>query len=354
MSAEVVAHGWRSLHGQWQAWRASGRKRLVQRIGKRRQALFERASAGSGSRRSQRRSARGRSRRSRGARLADAPSARQPRRAERAADAAGLADRARAPAARRPAAAPTARCARRRRPADTASMRAPARQQRLAGRRQTRSHAFEHGMRQVRARRAHASGRRSTPLRVGIVVRRALAAKVGQEERRARRARRHSAPPPRRAARASLAAPVSARDPAQAARRRQHHAIWCQVPGSAWQNACTACAGVGAEAGRGDEEHARGAERDEAVARRCTAPMPTALAALSPAPPATTMPGGKPQSRASSAAAWPLTSLPSTRRGMCARVRPRGGEQRIGPARARRRRATACRRRRTCRTPSRR
>ena len=43
--------------------------------------------------------------------------------------------------------------------------------------------------------------------------------------------------------------------------------IWCQVSGTAWQKACTARRRVGREARVGDEQHARGAERDEGRAR---------------------------------------------------------------------------------------
>ena len=51
------------------------------------------------------------------------------------------------------------------------------------------------------------------------------------------------------------------------------------------------------------------------------APMPMALAALSPAPPATTVPGRRPKACATSVFKPPLASLPSTKRGMCAWVR---------------------------------
>eukprot|EP00042_Codosiga_hollandica_P002803 m.930314 g.930314 ORF g.930314 m.930314 type:complete len:357 (-) comp174465_c0_seq1:7-1077(-) len=54
----------------------------------------------------------------------------------------------------------------------------------------------------------------------------------------------------------------------------------------------------------------------------CVAPMPMALAALSPAPPATTTSAPRPQAFASSGFSTPLGSLLSTRRGICARVRP--------------------------------
>ena len=50
--------------------------------------------------------------------------------------------------------------------------------------------------------------------------------------------------------------------------------------------------------------------------------MPTALAALSPPPPATITPAGRPQRAASSGRSVPEASLPSTSRGICASVRP--------------------------------
>jgi len=52
-----------------------------------------------------------------------------------------------------------------------------------------------------------------------------------------------------------------------------------------------------------------------------TAPMPTALAALSPPPPATTTLPWMPQRAHSSFFSSPEGWLPSTSRGMCARVR---------------------------------
>ena len=66
--------------------------------------------------------------------------------------------------------------------------------------------------------------------------------------------------------------------------------IWCQRPGNAWQNACAARAGFGQEAVRRDEDHARRAERQERLPGRSRR-RPTALAALSPPPPATSTRG---------------------------------------------------------------
>ncbi len=53
-----------------------------------------------------------------------------------------------------------------------------------------------------------------------------------------------------------------------------------------------------------------------------TTPTPQAAAALSPAPPATTAAPCTPQRRARSARNSPETALPSTSRGICARVSP--------------------------------
>ena len=91
--------------------------------------------------------------------------------------------------------------------------------------------------------------------------------------------------------------------------------IWCQRPGKAWQNACTADAGAGAKL-----SVARNMTPDVPSERNASpgamAPRPMALAAQSPAPPATTTSAAMPQRLANSGASTALTSLPSTRRGM--------------------------------------
>src|SRR5690606_4187909 len=76
--------------------------------------------------------------------------------------------------------------------------------------------------------------------------------------------------------------------------------IWCQVSGSAWQNVCTALSGLGRY-----EPLAANSTPDVPSEAKAwpgfTVPMPQADAALSPAPPATGMPGFTPQLDARSA-----------------------------------------------------
>ncbi|MNX44017.1 hypothetical protein D3C86_744950 [compost metagenome] len=97
--------------------------------------------------------------------------------------------------------------------------------------------------------------------------------------------------------------------------------IWCQRLGSAWQKACIACAGFGRK--RSVETNTTPEVPSET--KPCpgsTSPMPTALAALSPAPPAIFTPSRSPQRAASSGLSSAETSLPSTSRGMWSRVSP--------------------------------
>ena len=90
------------------------------------------------------------------------------------------------------------------------------REQRLLAVGEREGDAFEHGARQIGARRRVRQAEEHAG-RVGIVVRRALAGEVGQEERRAGRA---SARSTSASSAASLAAPVSARHPASGSSRR--------------------------------------------------------------------------------------------------------------------------------------
>lgn len=97
--------------------------------------------------------------------------------------------------------------------------------------------------------------------------------------------------------------------------------IWCQRPGTAWQNACTAEAGFGRKRSLTTNTTPLVPSETKPSPGR-TAPMPTALAALSPPPPATTTPRGRPHAAAMSSRTVPLTALPSTSSGMCERVSP--------------------------------
>ena len=95
----------------------------------------------------------------------------------------------------------------------------------------------------------------------------------------------------------------------------------CQVCGRQWQKACTARSG----AGFGSASQTNTTPEVPSDTNPCpgrTQPMPTAPAALSPAPPATGMPGGKPSSVAASARNRPETASPSTSRGMCRSFSP--------------------------------
>ena len=118
-----------------------------------------------------------------------------------------------------------------------------------------------------------------------------------------------SAKPVRRAAQSTALAAESITD------------IWCQRTGSAWQNACIAACGFGRKASLTTKITPE-VPSETKPCPASTAPMPTALAALSPPPPATTTPSGRPQRRANSPRSLPPGALPSTSVGMCARVRP--------------------------------
>ena len=91
--------------------------------------------------------------------------------------------------------------------------------------------------------------------------------------------------------------------------------IWCQRPGSAWQNACTAEAGAGANRSV-TRKTTPDVPSDRNASPGAIAPSPIALAAQSPAPPATTISFAMPHRRVNSGARCALISLPSTSRGM--------------------------------------
>ena len=95
--------------------------------------------------------------------------------------------------------------------------------------------------------------------------------------------------------------------------------IWCQVAGTAWQKAWVALAALGAKLGV-TTNNTPLVPSDKKPSPAFTAPMPTALDALSPAPPATTMPAFRPSCAATLAVSWPPGALPSTARGMWASV----------------------------------
>ena len=141
--------------------------------------------------------------------------------------------------------------------------------------------------------------------------------------------------------------PVTAAHHARLAAADSSTPIWCQVSGTAWQKACTARAGAGRERSRRGPEHARGAERDEGVARvhgadadgagrvvaRAAGDQRRALEA-----PARRDPFG-------AELAGDRVAFDQARHLLAAHAG--GGERRLGPARVRRRRATACPRRPT-------
>ena len=97
--------------------------------------------------------------------------------------------------------------------------------------------------------------------------------------------------------------------------------IWCQVSGMAWQKACTAPCVLGEKRAFETKSTPEVPIETKALPGRTT-PTPQAAAALSPAPPATTTGPATPQRSARAGRRSPEAALPSTRRGMWARVRP--------------------------------
>ena len=188
----------------------------------------------------------------------------------------------------------------------------------------------------------------------GVVVRRALAARgrAGTATRRwpgrrvAERARR---------GRPASAPSTPASQSSDARRRQRSRPSGARCPAPHGRRRGRRRAGFGAEAVGGDEEHARGAERDEgrcpARPRRRRRPTRRCRRRRRRPPRAPDMP---------QRAARSARSVPG--RGRCLRTaaasatasRPVSGQQLVRPVARRRRRATACRRSPTCRSPCRR
>ena len=98
--------------------------------------------------------------------------------------------------------------------------------------------------------------------------------------------------------------------------------IWCQVSGIAWQKACTAPSVFG-EKRAFETKSTPDVPSDTKAEPGTTTPTPQAAAALSPAPPATTTgPAHAPALGERRAGGRPRAALPSTSRGMWARVSP--------------------------------
>ncbi|KGD46441.1 hypothetical protein DP43_1186 [Burkholderia pseudomallei] len=97
--------------------------------------------------------------------------------------------------------------------------------------------------------------------------------------------------------------------------------ICCQRSGIAWQNAWTADAGFGRKRSP-TTLSTPDVPSDTKPSPGWVAPMPSALVALSPPPPATTTDSARPSARATSARSVPDGALPSTILGICARVMP--------------------------------
>ena len=131
--------------------------------------------------------------------------------------------------------------------------------------------------------------------RVRVVVRRALARQVGQEELGAARSAARFGASATSSARRCRRRSACAAQSRHAGGRRASRSSGASVPGRQWQKACTARAGFGRKR-VGRRRRARPRCRATGSRRPApTTPMPTALAALSPPPPATGTPAGMPQ-----------------------------------------------------------